>query len=199
MRKGLVFLFVKEPRAGRAKTRLGRDIGPVRAAMFYRHMMTAVIRRLNRQPGWDLVLAVDSYRASLDRRFHPEVRHVIAQSAGDLGRRMAIAFQAAGLAPAIIVGSDIPDLGPREIKQALRTLGRADVVVGPSGDGGYWLIRRGGRARTTNLFTNVRWSSEHALIDTLANLPANVRVAKLGVMADIDTGRDLQAWRRKSR
>jgi glycosyltransferase A (GT-A) superfamily protein (DUF2064 family) len=75
---------------------------------------------------------------------------------------------------AILIGSDIPGLGPADIAAGFRALGKADAVFGPALDGGYWLVGFGPR-RPHCPFAKVRWSSPHALADTLANLVCPVR------------------------
>ncbi len=93
--------------------------------------------------------------------------------------------------PAVIVGSDIPDLRPVHVAQAFQMLGGHDWVFGPAGDGGYWLIgARRRRAAPRVTFAGVRWSSPHALADTLANLKG-ARIGFLEALADVDTGEDL--------
>ena len=87
-------------------------------------------------------------------------------------------------------------LGPGHVARALRALGAHDWVLGPAADGGYWLV--GARRRPVvprSLFAHVRWSSEHALADTLANLPAACRVAMLEERSDIDDGAAWRRWR----
>jgi glycosyltransferase A (GT-A) superfamily protein (DUF2064 family) len=96
----------------------------------------------------------------------------------------------------VIVGSDIPDIEVDDIVAAFRALGNNDLVFGPAADGGYWLV--GARRRPVvprNLFTRVRWSSKHALADTLANVPATCRVAMLDEHSDIDDGAAWRRWR----
>jgi glycosyltransferase A (GT-A) superfamily protein (DUF2064 family) len=74
-------------------------------------------------------------------------------------------------------------------------LNRADLVIGPSPDGGYWLIGQRARPPIRRLFDDVRWSSPHTLADTLVNAKG-YRVAHLPSRADIDTGRDLARARK---
>ena len=92
--------------------------------------------------------------------------------------------------PVVIVGSDIPGIRPAHVARAFRALGRADWVVGPAEDGGYWLIGARRRPSYRDPFAGVRWSSEHTLADTVANL-TGARIAFLEVLSDIDTGADL--------
>ena len=95
----------------------------------------------------------------------------------------------------MIVGTDIPDIATNHVQAAFRRLQEADAVFGPAADGGYWLV---GARRTPmvphGLFTNIRWSTGHALSDTLAGLPKPFRVAMLGELDDIDDGAAWKAW-----
>jgi uncharacterized protein len=74
---------------------------------------------------------------------------------------------------------------------AFRALGRADAVFGPAADGGYWLVGLSPR-RPARPFAGVRWSSEHALTDTLGNFPGR-RFARLRTLQDVDTAADYRA------
>ncbi|WP_375175850.1 DUF2064 domain-containing protein [Pseudooceanicola sp.] len=91
--------------------------------------------------------------------------------------------------PICIIGADIPGITRHHIWRAFRALGQADAVIGPSTDGGYWLI--GTRhAAPQGIFDKVRWSTEHALADTLASLPG-LRVALVDGLSDVDEAADL--------
>ncbi len=119
------------------------------------------------------------------------------QGTGDLGARMARVLERGRPGLVLIVGSDIPDITPTLVWRGFRALGDADAVFGPARDGGYWLVgaRRGNRLR--GLFADVRWSSEHALADTRANLKRR-RVALIDELDDIDDASVLQRWRASS-
>ena len=123
----------------------------------------------------------------------------LPQGDGDLGDRMARCLARFGPNPVLIVGSDIPDINRPHIASAFDALRRNDLVFGPSGDGGYWLVGAAQGARVGALFNDVRWSTEHALADTLDNVRPGVRVAMLEELADIDDGEAYAAWRRGSR
>lgn len=185
-------IMLKEPRAGRVKTRLGRDIGMVPAAWWFRHQTRALIRRLD-DPRWRLTLAVSPGRDGRASRVWPAHLPRVPQGRGDLGRRMARLLRGAPPGPVIIVGGDIPGITAPHIARAFRALGDHDAVLGPAPDGGYWLI---GMKRTTpppaGLFENVRWSTPHALADTIASLPGQ-RIALTDTLQDIDTAADLAA------
>jgi rSAM/selenodomain-associated transferase 1 len=188
-----VVVFVKAPRLGKVKSRLAAGIGSLAALRFYRETTARVLRAMRRETRWRTLVAITPLRALHGQFWNGELSR-LDQGAGDLGRRMARAFRALPSGPAVIIGSDIPELAPRHVVAAFRALGGHDAVLGPAGDGGYWLI---GLKRTrpvpAGLFEGVRWSSPHALADTRASLPRHFSVALLETLEDVD---DLESYRR---
>jgi rSAM/selenodomain-associated transferase 1 len=190
VRRTLV-IMLKEPRPGRVKTRLGRDIGMTAAAWWFRHQTRRLIRRLE-DPRWRLVLAVSPDREGLRSRVWPARPPRLAQGRGDLGARMARALRAQPPGPVCVIGADIPGIERRHVARAFSALGPADMVLGPAPDGGYWLIGlRNARAVPPGLFRGVRWSSAHALTDTLASVP-RLRCALVDSLRDVDGLDDLR-------
>ena len=191
MRQTLI-VMVKEPRPGRVKTRLGRDIGMVTAAWWFRHQSADLIRRL-RDPRWQMVLAVAPDRAGMLSRCWPGDLARIPQGRGDIGQRMIRAMGRIPLGRVCLVGADIPDMTRAHVARAFATLGGNDLVFGPAVDGGFWLIgARHGRALPPDLFKGVRWSGPHALADAIASIPT-ARVALADRLADVDRASDLPA------
>lgn len=189
MRPTLV-IMVKEPRPGRVKTRLGRDIGMVAAAWWFRRQSARLIARL-RDPRWQLVLAISPDAEGMSSRVWPEDLPRVPQGPGDLGARMGRLFRQLPPGPVLIIGADIPGIRRHHIATALRSLGSHDAVLGPAPDGGYWLIGlKRVSAVPASLFADVRWSTEHALSDTIASL-GTTRVALVDRLADVDTAADL--------
>ncbi len=183
--------MVKLPRPGRVKTRLGRDIGMVPAAWWLRHQTAGLLRRLD-DPRWQLVLAVSPDSAVHDLQAWPAHLPRVGQGGGDLGARMGRLLYAMPPGPVLIVGGDIPALGPKHIARAFALLGRADAVFGPATDGGFWGVGlRRTAAVPAGLFKDVRWSTEHALADTLATIPG-LRLALADRLSDVDTAADLR-------
>ena len=107
---------------------------------------------------------------------------------------MARAAAAAPPGPVIIVGSDIPDIRPRHVIRAFRLLGRHDAVFGPAADGGYWLVGVRDQRVLPSLCAGVRWSTEHALADTLSNLGTGRHAALADTLNDIDDGAAYRRW-----
>ena len=192
MRARTLVVMLKEPRAGRVKTRLGREIGMVEAAWWFRHQTARLLRRLD-DPRWRLVLAVSPDRPGMASRIWPAHLPRVPQGGGDLGARMARLLRRFPPGPVAIVGGDIPGLRPAHIDRAFAALGSHDAVFGPAADGGFWLV---GLKRSApppaGLFRNVRWSSEHALADSIATLPG-YRITLTDSMRDVDTAADLAA------
>jgi hypothetical protein len=185
-------IMLKEPRPGRVKTRLGREIGMTPAAWWFRHQTRALIRRLD-DPRWRLWLAVSPDHAGLGSRIWPAHLPRLAQGRGDLGQRMARILRAMPCGPVLIIGGDIPGVQPRHIHHAFAQLGPNTTVLGPATDGGYWLIgMQRTRAIPATLFHNVRWSTRHAMADTIASLPGQL-IGVAATLRDVDTAADLSA------
>ncbi|MEE9387224.1 MAG: TIGR04282 family arsenosugar biosynthesis glycosyltransferase [Paracoccaceae bacterium] len=182
--------MVKEPRPGRAKTRLGQEIGHTVAARWYRQNALTTLQRL-RDPRWEIVLAVAPDHAGLTSTVWPRDLLRFPQGAGDIGDRMERIFRAMPKGPVLIVGSDIPAIRRHHIERAFRALGSDEFVFGPATDGGYWLIgAKRVQAYQAGLLQGVRWSSEHALNDSIANL-AGRRFALVSTLSDVDIPSDL--------
>ncbi|GGX38631.1 hypothetical protein GCM10007385_01850 [Tateyamaria omphalii] len=187
--KPTLVVMLKVPRPGRVKTRLGRDIGMVAAAWWFRHQVRALLRRIE-DPRWRVVLAVAPDREGLLSRVWPSRFGRWPQGGGNLGDRMIRMMRRAG-GPVCVIGADIPGIDRKRISEAFAALGNHDAVFGPAPDGGYWLIgvKTGSKLRKPAL-DGVRWSTEHALDDSRAALGLPC-VALVDTLADVDTVDDL--------
>jgi rSAM/selenodomain-associated transferase 1 len=186
-------IMVRAPRLGAGKRRLARDVGALAAWRFQRRMLRRMLRRLARDPRWITWLAVTPDRAAHGSAPWTTGARVLPQGAGDLGARMARLLRKPPPGPVVVVGSDIPGLNAGHVAQAFEALGRHDWVFGPAADGGYWLVGARRRRAPWRTFDKVRWSSQHALADSLANLEG-ARVALLERLHDVDTGADLDGF-----
>jgi len=183
--------MAKEPRLGRVKTRLGRDIGIVPATWWFRHQSKTLINRLQ-DPRWEIVLSVSPDVAAVNSNFWPRNVKRIGQGHGDIGQKMTRIFRDMPKGPVLVIGADIPGVRKKHIAHAFGQLGSHDAVFGPATDGGYWLIGLKRMRKTPpRLFHNVRWSSERALSDSIAGLPFH-RIAQIQTLTDVDQASDLQ-------
>lgn len=196
MRRPTLIVMVKEPVAGRVKTRLGAEIGMTEAAWWFRHHARSLIRRL-RDPRWRIVLLVAPDVMGMRSRFWPGDLKRIPQGRGDIGVRMSRALGRVS-GPAVLIGADIPGVTRHHIAAAFAALGSAKCVIGPAADGGFWLIGlRHTRPRPPHLFQGVRWSHGETLGDALPTLPKPV--AFVDTLQDVDTAADLNAERARLR
>jgi hypothetical protein len=203
MRRHLI-IFAKRPIAGYAKTRLGRAIGPEASAGVYARLLYGYLHSILcatlAETRITLSLAAPDDVPYFARAF-PELE-VRSQIQGDLGERMAQAFEQAfaeGADHVVLTGSDIPGLGASIIQRAFQQLSGAMQsdsprgVIGPAADGGYYLI--GLTQSCPGLFQEIRWSTDRVLEETqrLARR-CGITVAMLSELADIDTGADYDRW-----
>lgn len=185
-----LIVMVKDPRPRQVKTRLADGIGAISAKWWYLHQSRSILRRM-RDPRWHLHLAVAPDRA-VGSRVWPGDLSQLPQGGGDVGDRMGRLLTAFAPDPVIIVGSDIPAMQRGHVARAFARLRRSDVVLGPTTDGGFWLIgARGLAARNGFRFAGVRWSTEHALADTMETL-APMTIALADTLWDVDWAEDLK-------
>jgi glycosyltransferase A (GT-A) superfamily protein (DUF2064 family) len=166
----VLFIFAKFPVAGAVKTRLARELGVARATMWYRRAIARTVSKA--------------------KQSRVPFRVAFRQPIGDLGRRMGLVAMAVR-GPSIIVGCDIPDLSPAILREAAAAIRRFDLVIGPARDGGFYLVGLHTPAHAFRLYDGVRWSTAHALSDTLANVPHHWRVYCLPMLNDVDVAGDL--------
>lgn len=185
-----LIVMIKEPRLGRVKTRLGRGMGSVAATWWFRHQVQRLLREVA-DPRWHLILAVSPDVEGLSSRIWPKYLPRIPQGQGDLGVRMTRLLALPDKGPVVIIGGDIPDIKRHHIADAFAKLGNNRAVFGPATDGGFWLVglKRATPAPTT-MFNGVRWSTQHALADTLATMPGYAP-AVVATLQDVDTVKDL--------
>ena len=162
---------------------------PIFIAMWWRPLLA----RIGKGRRWQTWIAIAPDMAVAGRYWPANVGRV-PQGGGDLGQRMQRVLDRRPAGAIVIIGTDCPAIRQSDIATAFRALAANSVVIGPSPDGGYWLIgaqRTFGRLKP---FGNVRWSSADALSDTLRNL-SHVSVAKLRILTDVDTETEWRACR----
>jgi rSAM/selenodomain-associated transferase 1 len=190
-------LFAKWPRPGTVKTRLGGP--PEWGAAVARAFLLDALERLSALPA-RRVLAFAPGDA--ERDFAEMVRgrfDLLPQSEGDLGQRLQsffVAQLAVGAPAVVVVGTDSPTLPVEHVESAFQQIeaGRVDVVLGPAGDGGYYLVGCG--RRLPPVFDGIAWSSATVLADTVARLRGpDWRLAVLPPWYDVDSPQDWLALR----
>lgn len=187
-------LFARLPVAGEVKTRLTPPLTPDEASKLY----SAFLEDMERLPAAvgdcdaTLFLVRNSDRGAC-KKLLPGWRHAW-QTEGDLGARLERALHELHTrgGPAIIVGSDHPDLPADLIHRAFTALGHHDLVLGPTPDGGYYLIGTTGPHR--GLLDGVEWSTSRTAEQTERRArERGLAVARLGSWPDVDTWEDVLA------
>lgn len=201
MSDSCLLFFVRNPERGEVKTRLAATLSQNVARDLYRCFILDMLSALG-STGFPITICYypEDGRDDIERlvgegyAFQP-------QYGEDLGERMKngmVDSFAQGFDRAIVIGSDIPDLPGAFIQESFAALETYDSVLGPSLDGGYYLI---GFQRATFLpeaFQGVQWGTEIALRQTLAIFRDNQRTAYLlPYLRDIDTPEDLRAFFQK--
>ena len=185
-----LLIFAKAPRPGRVKTRLATLLGDEGAARLYAAFLEDTWATASALAG----VRPELWAASRDDAVGLAPHPCRVQIAGDLGVRMHAAMaDALGRASRVLlVGSDHPTVPPALFLDAVRALETHEVVLGPSADGGFFLV--GARTAAVDFDPGVRWSSRAALADTLAGLAGrSVRLTR--PWYDVDTPEDLRVLR----
>ena len=189
MREALI-IFVRNPLLGKVKTRIARTMGDEKALEIY-HVL------LKHTHDITFPLAVDSFVfyadiINLNDQWENDRYQKYLQQGSDLGEKMENAFSTVfnlGYASVCIIGSDCLELSRNELESAFETLETNDIVIGPSTDGGYYLL--GMNSMESVLFENKPWSSDEVLDKTIADIKASeLRYSLLPTLTDIDNEQD---------
>ncbi len=196
-----LLLFTRYPEAGKTKTRLIPQLGADGAALLQKRLTERVVvqtQLLAKRCGTQTIVHYSGGTREEMISWLGPVR-CVAQTTGDLGQRMRAAFAHSfieGVETAVLVGSDIPDISADLLHQAFHyLLGGKEVVIGPSQDGGYYLVGLVARCAAQLLpllFDQMPWSSTNLFTVTKARLrQAGYDAATLPVLRDIDLPADL--------
>lgn len=186
-----LLIFIRNPVLGKVKTRLAKTMGDDKALFIYNQLLSHT-HLVTRNLTCDKFLYYSDWVEQNDSwendRFQKKIQHP-----GDLGERMAGAFHELfkeGYKKLLIIGSDCMELNEQIISNAFEILNNNEVVIGPSSDGGYYLL--GMTAFFPELFLNKQWGSSTVLEDTLKDLSmSKTGVGKLVTLNDIDEEKDL--------
>ena len=188
-----VAVFLKAPRLGTVKTRLAADIGGRQALRLYRVMAGRTLAAV-RAAGLDATVWFTPADAAAEMRLWLGERWDLRpQSSGDLGRRLAASARSVPTGGGwLAVGADCPRLDAALLQEAVTIVERGQIVVGPSEDGGYYLV--GGPTPMPDLFTGMPWSTSGVLDETRARLDrAGAAWCELVTLRDVDTVADARA------
>ena len=186
--------FAKAPIPGRVKTRLATGIGAEAAARLYAEIARDVVDRLS-SPSFDLWICYDPPQATAEiQEWLGKEVALIPQAEGDLGARLQAALTAALTVAhkACVLGTDVPGLEAGLVEEAFERLEEVDVVIGPGGDGGYYLLAA--KQVFPELFNEIPWSTSRVMECTLTAAEfSGLRVHTLVALDDVDLPEDLES------
>ena len=193
MRRALIVVG-KAPEAGLTKTRLVQPLTAQQAAELYRAFLLDAIDLGLRLGGERLSVVHPRGAAPALSQLVPPVVHLLEQPGQGLGDALTFAFERhfrQGFERVVLIGSDNPTLPAELVEQAFAALETYDLSIGPSADGGYYLI--GLRQAHPGLFQGIDWSTPRVYAQTLARARAlNLREHALAEWYDVDTPDDLE-------
>lgn len=194
--KKVIIVFTRYPKPGQVKTRLIPELGPERATILHQSMTQHVVACARE--------AALTTQASLQVHFQGGSREKMMEWLGtgityhpqrgrDLGERMREAFRRTlreGAHRVVLVGSDLPGLTREILDQAFQALESCQVVLGPTLDGGYYLI--GLKEDSPELFFGIPWGSKDVMKSTLERIAKlGLKVKLLEMLEDVDRPQDL--------
>ena len=197
--KTCVIVFAKNPEPNQVKTRLLPTLSPEQAATLYTAFLIDWCKTLAELPDVDIVIAYTPPEAQSDLQALIGGDAIyIPQIGAGLGERLTSATQWAaehGYTKILVVGSDSPTLPISYISQAITLLDSRNIVIGPSTDGGYYLIGFSVETLATtvpHVFEEIAWSTVEVFQQTVARIQsAKATLGLLPPWYDIDTAEDL--------
>ena len=196
-----VVVMARYPTPGQTKTRLARTLGDNDTVHLYRAFLTDLIQHHTGQAYtfcWTYTPPDVDYRSLIETLAHSvstpvETMRYFPQQGADLGERLHYAFHWThdqGYQYTFVIGSDSPQIRAETLAHAQAALNEVDVVLGPSDDGGYYLL---GMKRPYDVFSNIPMSTPHVTEMTIeAAQRQGLRVQTIETLFDVDEMPDLQ-------
>jgi len=193
-----LIIFAKSPISGEVKTRLIPYITPTEAAELYKAFIADIICNTHKLKCEQVTIAYTPSNA--EATFHSicgQSVNYLPQKGHNLGERMKNAFMYSfdkGSQRTVIIGTDSPTLPLSYIRDAFDALKEVPVTIGPTFDGGYYLI--GLSEQNAAIFDGVDWSTSRVFSQTLTKIQAiNKQLYVLPPWYDVDTSDNLEFLR----
>ena len=187
-------IFAKYWEPGKVKTRLATTIGCESASEIYRQFVWTLVERFRRCAAQRVLCFTPPERAEAFAELAGADWIAKPQATGDLGARMTSFFDACfqdGARRVVLIGSDSPTVPGEHIKSAFRLLRQRDVVLGPTEDGGYYLV--GASRNVAEIFEDIDWSTARVWEQTMARLgEQQLSYESLPQWYDVDEVTDLE-------
>ena len=209
LEKALLIIMAKWHGFGRCKTRLAKDIGKSNSAKLQSVMTNhtiSVAKSLQKNQLIDISIAMSGLGRKNCKRWSKElgIKNFNLQGKGCLGEKMKRQIiinhkfcTQNKIKNIIFIGTDLPDLCHLDLLNTITQLEQNDLILGPSNDGGYWLIGLSAKIISKHLnlpFININWSKENVLQNTIDNFAyTKLKYKFLDKKIDVDTIIDLES------
>jgi rSAM/selenodomain-associated transferase 1 len=191
-----IVVLAKQPLIGHAKTRLARDIGPANTRALAEAFVIDTLALVMGQSAARVLVALSPPEGRDWFARHAPGAELVLQPEDSFGKRILEATREAfvrGASRCVLIGIDTPHLAPQTLQEAFKALDSADVCIGPSVDGGYYLI--GLVKDSPALFEDIPWSTPSVCELTLQRAKtAGLSVTELQTELDVDEGSDLEPF-----
>jgi rSAM/selenodomain-associated transferase 1 len=192
-----LLVFAKYPQAGNCKTRLARGMGTANALRVYQALLHHTLTVARALPCRKILMADPPSHAQDGADWAPGMDAYLPQAQGDLGTRLSAAFAASfdrGARKSVVIGCDCPQISKESIVSSFTALNDCDAVLGPTEDGGYYLL--GLKEERPALFQSIPWSTGQVLEQTLNILKIHsLSYISLNAFSDVDTLADFERVR----
>lgn len=190
-------IFAKYWEPGKVKTRLAGTLGRESASQIYHHFVSTLVARFRECADSRVLYFTPQEQADAFTTIAGADWAAKPQTHGDLGARMASFFGecfGAGADRVVLIGSDSPTMPAAYVESAFRLLRATDIVLGPSEDGGYYLV--GAARETAGMFEGIDWSTERVWEQTVVRLgELGLSYESLPQWYDVDERSDLERLR----
>jgi len=212
LNKPTIILMTRWHATHRCKSRLSRDIGALKAAKIQEKLTNHTInvaREIQKEGLADIKVAIDGIGSNAAKKWAQinKVKTIVIQGPGSLGTKMKRQFLKTHSEktlpqqiqnPILLIGTDLPSISRFELNQAIEILNKKEMVLGPSNDGGYWLIGLSSKLLyplCTWPFSGISWGTSKVLKETIQLASANrIDYQLLQTKNDLDHISDLSPW-----
>ena len=196
----------------RCKSRLSREVGAIQAAKIQERLTNhtiKVVQELQEEGLADVKVAIDGIGLKAAKRWaiSKKIKTVVTQGHGNLGIRMKRQFFKTNREktifhqtpnPILLIGTDLPTISTTDLIRAIQILNQKDMVLGPSADGGYWLLGLSNKLLNPLCawpFSGIKWGTDQVLQKTARLASSNkIDYQLLQTKNDVDNIIDLSPW-----
>ncbi len=207
-----IVLMTRWPAINRCKSRLSKEIGALNAAKIQEQLILhtiAVVKDLREKGLANIKVAIDGVGINAAKRWASlnNIEKVAIQGSGNLGTKMKRQFLKTSsertisdqrASPIVLIGADLPTISQIDLVQAIEILKHSEMVIGPSTDGGYWLIGFSKEIIHPQLlwpFSGIKWGTNQVFQETIRLAELNqINYQLLQEQNDLDNFIDLSPW-----